>query len=67
MTIRLILLELLATIARALLEHGCGEILRLAMHYMVPSIPPFVCIAFGLVFSVTMIEVAAMLWRRRTG
>ncbi len=62
-----LLVTLLIAAARALLAHGCGEALRLFLHYLAPGIPPLVCIAIGVALGVTLIEMAAMLWRRGTG
>jgi hypothetical protein len=60
-----LLVTLLIALARALLAHGCGEALRLFLHCLAPGIPPLICVAIGLALGVMLIEVAAMLWRRR--
>jgi hypothetical protein len=61
------LLSLLATLARALLAGGCGEVLRLFLQYLAPGIPPLAGIAIGLVLGVTVVEIAAALWHRGAG
>jgi hypothetical protein len=64
---RYFLVLLLVAFARALLAHVCGEVLRLFLQYLAPSIPPLVCIGIGLVLGVALVEIAAMLWHRGTG
>jgi hypothetical protein len=65
MTTRLFLLLLLATLARALLAHGCAELLRLALDYFAPRVPPILCGAIGLVLGAIIVEGCALLWHRR--
>jgi hypothetical protein len=60
------LVQILATLARALLAGGCGEVVRLFLQYLAPGIPPLAGIAIGLVLGVTLVEIAAALWHRRT-
>ena len=62
---RPLVLFLLATLARALLAHGCGEVIRFSIEYLLPGIPPLICVAAGLVVGVTLIEVAGQLFNRR--
>jgi xanthine/uracil permease len=61
------LVAMLAILARALLAHGCGEVLRLFFQYLAPHMPPVVCVGMGLTLSVILVEIAATLWRRGTG
>jgi hypothetical protein len=57
------LLILLATVARALMAHTCGEGLRLAFEYGAPNTPPPLCLALGLLAGVMLLAVT--IWRRR--
>jgi hypothetical protein len=57
---------MLATLVRALLAGGCGEVVRLFLQYLAPGIPPLAGIAIGLVLGVTLVEIGAALWHRRT-
>ena len=67
MTTRFLFLALLATFARALLAHGCGEAFRMILAHFAPGMPPVLCIAIGLVLGVILIEIVALLWHRHTG
>ena len=62
---RLFLIALLTTLARAWLAHCCGEICRMVFHHLAPNMPQLACYAAGLALGMTMIESAALLWRRR--
>ena len=64
---RTFIIALLATIARALLAAGCGEVLKALLAQIAPGMPPPMCIAIGLVVSVILIEIAAAHLRRRRG
>ena len=64
---RLFLFDLLATLTRALLADGCGKAFRMILDYFMPGMPPLAALAVGLVLGVILVEVAAMLWRRRMG
>jgi len=58
---------LLATLARALIAHGCGEALRLVLEYIAPGMPPPVCIVVGLLTGVLLVELVIAIWHRRNG
>jgi len=55
---------LLVTIARALLAHGCGELIRIILARVAPGLPPLIALAVGLVLGVALIEIAVALWHR---
>jgi hypothetical protein len=61
------LIALLATLARALTAHACGEALRFTLEYLAPNMPPLICIVIGLVLGIALIEIAVTVWRRRDG
>jgi hypothetical protein len=63
---RLWILTFAATLARALLAHCWGEVFRIVLEYFLPGAPPFVCLAIGLSLGVAVVELAGMLWRRRS-
>ena len=50
---------LLATLARAIIAHACG--------YLVPNVPPLICLVIGPVLGIALIEIAVTVWRRRDG
>jgi hypothetical protein len=62
-----LLTALLATLARALVAHACGEALRLLLEHVAPGMPPLVCIAVGLLTGVTLVELIVTIWHRRSG
>ena len=62
---RYLIITLMLTLARALLAHGCGELVRIILARIAPTLPPLVAVIIGLVLGVVLVEAAAALWRRR--
>ena len=62
-----IITTFLATLARALIAHACGEGLRLVLEHVAPGIPPPVCIVVGLLTGVVLVELLIAIGRRRNG
>lgn len=59
---RKIITLLLFAIARTLLAHGCGELMRIMLTRVAPSLPPLIALVVGLVLGAAPIEIAAALW-----
>jgi hypothetical protein len=62
-----LILTLLATLARALLAHSCGEALHWLLDHIAPGIPALVGGGIGLVMGVTLVEIILAFWHRRSG
>jgi hypothetical protein len=63
---RLFILAFAATLARALLAHSLAEVFRMILEYVLPGAPLLVYLAIGLLLGVAVVEVAEMLWHRRS-
>jgi hypothetical protein len=51
-------------ILRALIIHGCAEILRRAFEHFAPEIQPIVAVIISVVLGVVLFEFSAMYWHR---
>lgn len=61
---RKFLLVLLKTFARALMAHGCGEIIRMIIQCFAPGTPAPACMMLGLMVGVALVEITAKCRRR---
>jgi hypothetical protein len=56
----------LTTLARALMAHSCGEIVRAVIQYFAPEASSLACFVLGLALGVVLVEIAATYWHRAT-
>jgi hypothetical protein len=57
----------LTALARALIAHSCGEIVRVVIQYFVPGASSLACVVLGLTVGVVLVEIATTYWRRAAG